>query len=904
VRAAAGRLRTGWVASAGTGVAASVSLSLLVLASVFVAVAGARASVDVPTGALRDDLAQLPRAQEAVFGSAGYNQLPPVGQPVSAAQLSGVRAMLRTRLAGTGLPLAASDTDWSGLTTGYAIVTAGGRSAYEAGTPPELEFVYRDSLSRYARRVTGALPTSGRRTTDGVLLQVAVTAPTARRLGLTVGSRLQLGEFVSVVVTGIIRPVAASSAFWNTDPVAAAPTLNKPGRGFSYWEGALLLGPAELGLLESGTDVSAVQLSWGFPAALDGLTASQAGALQGQLSGHLADLGQLSVNPPLLVSLSASFAGLLDAFSQERAAVAGILDLLLVSLAAIGVVVVLLGTLMLAEQRRGEFTLLRARGAGSGQRAALALRSAAVVAIPAAVAGAALAVVVTPGATGSLAWWLGGLTLLAALAGFPVCTALGQRSRSRTRRREQDRRMLRRQAAARRLVIEVALIAAAATGLIVARQQGTSGLKPDLFTSAAPVLAAIPAAIVAMRCYPLLARWLLRAAGLRRGVIAYVGLARAARTSLTSILPAFALVLVLVMVAFGGMVRSAISRGEVAASWRQIGADATIDTLDASLPLTPTAQRAIAAVPGVQRTAAITMTSGTQADGTQLAVAIVSPRQYAALIAATPGPAFPAGALLTAAPAGGRIPALATASAVRALGQPDAVLALGNLSRRVPIRVVGTAVSAPAVSAVAGGPLIVLPERAGADLGLPPNLMLVTGPKLDGSRLAAVAGRVVPGAVVGGRSGGRGARPRPPLPHATYVAYAVGVAVAAGWGVLVLLIALLVSADSRRRTLARLATMGLSARQGSWLVLVETLPEILVAVACGIGCAWALAVLVGPDLNLAPFTGSAAGVQIRAQPAALGIAAAALLVVAVGTLAGQAIVAGRRGVTRSLRMGE
>jgi putative ABC transport system permease protein len=916
MRTAFGRLRAGWRAAAGTGIAASLSLTLLVLASVFVAVAGARASVNVPTRALRAGLAAMPRSQQAVFGGADYNEVPPVGPPVSAGQLTAVRGLLSKRLAQAGLPLAASGTDWSGLTTGYAMLTAGGHKADNAGVPPRLQFVYRDSLSHYARRITGALPDAGRRGDNGVLLQVAVTAATARRFGLTVGSHLQLGAFIAVVVTGIITPVAANSAFWSTDPVAAVPSENAPGRNFAYWQGALFVGPAELGLLESGTDLSAVQLSWGFPADLRGLTAGQAGVLQGLLSGQLTSLGQLSVNPPLLVSLSAGFAGLLNSFTQERAAVAGILDLLLVSLAAIGVVIVLLGTLMLAEQRRGEFTLLRARGAGPWQRAALATGSVAVVAVPAAAAGAGLAVVVTPGATGSLAWWLGGLTLLAALAGFPLFAARGQRSGTGAGRRAPDRRALRRQAAARRLVIEAALIAAAVAGLFVARQQGGSGLSPDLLTSAAPVLAAIPAAIVALRCYPLLARGLLRAAGLRRGVVAYVGLARAARSSVTSILPAFALVLVLVMVAFGGMVRGAITRGEVAASWQRIGADAAIDTSDSSLPLTAAAQRAIAAVPGVTRTAAITMTTGTQSDGTQIAVAIVSPRQYAALIAATPGPPFPAAALSAArsgtarseaaqseAARGGRVPALATTGAASALGAPATELALGDIGRNVAIRVVGTAVSDPAIAAAAGGPLVVLP-RSALGRGEQPNLMLVTGPDLDGRQLAAVVGRVVPGAVVGLRSSVLGTLAGAPLPHATYVAYAVGVAVAAGFGILVLLIALLVSADSRQRTLARLAAMGLSTRQGSWLVLVETLPEILVAAACGIGCAWALAVVVGPDLNLTPFTGSGAGVQVRPEPAVLAIAAAGLLVVAVGTLAGQAIIAGRRGVARSLRMGE
>ena len=66
-----------------------------------------------------------------------------------------------------------------------------------------------------------------------------------------------------------------------------------------------------------------------------------------------------------------------------------------------------------------------------------------------------------------------------------------------------------------------------------------------------------------------------------------------------------------------------------------------------------------------------------------------------------------------------------------------------------------------------------------------------------------------------------------------------------------LLIWLLLSAAPREAALARLAAMGLSARQGSWLVLAEALPEILVATAAGTACAWALVSLVGPDLSLA-----------------------------------------------------
>ena len=82
--------------------------------------------------------------------------------------------------------------------------------------------------------------------------------------------------------------------------------------------------------------------------------------------------------------------------------------------------------------------------------------------------------------------------------------------------------------------------------------------------------------IVVFRVYPLVLRWLLHAAARTSGAPAFLGLARAARTALTPALPAFALVLALSVAAFGGMVRDAVTNGEVAASWEAAGADATI----------------------------------------------------------------------------------------------------------------------------------------------------------------------------------------------------------------------------------------------------------------------------------------------------------------------------------------
>src|SRR5262249_61326947 len=109
-----------------------------------------------------------------------------------------------------------------------------------AGSPaPQLELAYRDALPHYAKHITGSLPTVSR----GDEFQVAVTTATARRFGVTVGSRLRLAPSLTLMVTGIIAPARPGSAFWAVDPAAHAPIEYVPLRSPAYWLGAVVRGP-------------------------------------------------------------------------------------------------------------------------------------------------------------------------------------------------------------------------------------------------------------------------------------------------------------------------------------------------------------------------------------------------------------------------------------------------------------------------------------------------------------------------------------------------------------------------------------------------------------------------------------------------------------------------------------
>ena len=184
------------------------------------------------------------------------------------------------------------------------------------------------------------------------------------------------------------------------------------------------------------------------------------------------------------------------------------------------------------------------------------------------------------------------------------------------------------------------------------------------------------------------------------------------------------------------------------------------------------------------------------------------------------------------------------------------------------------------------------------------NLMLVAGPRLDGARLTAAVHRVLPDASVTLRATALAALTTAPVLQAARTALTQGLATAAGFGVLILLMSLLLTAQTRELTLASLATMGLRRWQAQLLLAAETLPPVVAAAIGGVACAWLLAPLVGPSLNLAAFSGT--GSAIVVTPAAFPLAASAggLVLAALLVLAAQAVIAYYRGSARALRIAD
>jgi putative ABC transport system permease protein len=918
-----GRVARGWRRLTGSASGTAIAFGVLALACALAAVAGPRTSAQLRTSAFRQLVASTPALDKTIvgtldagsFGFATHSQ-------AGSAELTHVQADLRKKLA-EAVPLAAARSDWVGATTPFTGF-ADHSPDVAVGVGTQFELVYRDDLSRHVRVLAGSLPAAVGQSGGSVVVPIAVSAVIARRYDLKVGSRVALPPGTSIVlrVTAIVAPVSAEAPFWQFDPLLADPVLITPQNAAPYWQAGAFVSAAALPALTNAFTPSQVELTWMFGLALGHLTGTQAISLAQSLpvtlgtAGSLGGLSQINLQDGGVenITLTSGVATVLGSFAADDSAVGNVLDLMSVSLAVVGGAIVLLMAWLIAEKRREEFAVLRARGASRRQLGVLALWGSVIAAGLGAAAGIAAGVALTAGAQAPLAWWLAGGTVAVAVAGPVWITVAMHRGYAGVTRPD---RPVRRMTSIRRLIAEVTLVAGSVGGLVVLRHSSAGQASGDLYASTAPVLVAIPVAIVLLRLYPLLVRLLLLAAGRRPGVTAFLGLARAARVSATSVLPAFAMVLAFSLLSFSGMVRSAVVRGEVAQSWQQAGADAVISVPNA---LSAAQQRAIAAVPGVQRTVAAGLTTAAKGFGHNAITAVVTdPAQYAALLAGAPlsqvpasfanwPRAAPSGAATSGATAGhgGAVPVLASPSITTQLGRAPTVLTLQD-GQRIAVYVAGAAPAMSAVASISGGGsagYVVLPRSALHGYIPPVSSLLVAGPDLDSQALLRTVSKWhVGGAQVAVRSSLLAALEQAPVERDAYSELAFGGYAAAAGCLLVLLLTLLLSARSRELTLSRTATMGMSAAQARRLALIEALPQILSVIIGGLICALALAPLVGPALDLAVFTGSAVAVPVRIEPGWLIAAAIGLLALAIATLTGQTVLASR-GIARSLRMGE
>jgi putative ABC transport system permease protein len=948
-----------------------IALALLTLCAVFAATVGVREALVTTTQALRQTVASASSSTTdiTVSGVPSFDSSP---VSLTDAQVSEITRQLHADYDGYDhgtVTLAPASADWASLTSQSATVQSPLPKVF--GTAVDLEVTYRQPMSQYMRLVAGRFPAapppavlvpknnaSGGRpaafptgsATYTPLLQVVVTQQTAATFGLQVGSRVQVpasgqasgSATITLQVSGIVAPTDPSSSFWTADADASTPILQNAGSLIPppYWLGGVIAGPGEAVAVQQDFSTSfgsGLSMEWGLPLALGGITAQQAQPLSDALTSIAAQTPALSGDvAPMAGSLAAASNLLvtLRAFFATEQSVDEVLWLLYVGLTVTGLAVLLLTARMVAVRRSAELTIIRARGASLWQVGLAVGGAAAAVCVPAAAIGVALAVLAVhgPGAAslGSVADWWPPVAVLAAAVVGPAMVAVWEHRLPRhgvSRRHSAVGRRARQQV---RLIVEVTLVAASVAGIIVFRQQGNgadAGTNPgvNVYTSAAPVLVAVPAVLVVLRIYPYVLRGLLRGAARSSRAPVFLGLARAVRSALTPAIPAFALVLALTMAAFAGMVRDAVTNGDVTASWNAVGADVTVSGSPAfpGFAIPPSAVSAISKVPGVTHTAAEWPASWLTTHGAQVTVLAVDPASYAVLVAATQGfPGVQPGLLAVPDTPKTAQPVLASPQAVAALGTgPVSIASQTAALRPLTVKVAGVLSATPGWPA--GGAFLIMPLAALKSTATPPVPVPLTELQLSGTDINrvqldnALQRDLPPGWSALLRSDVLDSMDGAPLQHGAFLLITLSVVLAAVLGLAVMFLELALGAAEREATLARLATMGLTPGQRAWVVVLEVMPAVLAAAVTAWACALALPALVAPAINLSVFNTTSIVVPLAPDVsnfvgtvplvpdvASVALPLGALLVIAAMALGLEIGSRRRRGVAANLRIGD
>ncbi|MGW0993567.1 FtsX-like permease family protein [Streptomyces sp. NPDC002523] len=774
------------------------------------------------------------------------------------------------------------------------------------GLPAKVAMASLSGLAEHASVRAGRLPrVVGPLGAGTPGIEAAVTAATAKSLHIKVGSVIHVPGVgrppLAVRVTGILTPRDPGGAYWSTEPLRRTPSLVPtpgPGPQLRYWVGALLIPPdAAPALMYTGGNPVRY---WYLAPDLSGLRAYDLGGLRSAVASLESGpgLNRTRAATTQVSDVSTELDTVLDSFSGLRSGISPLVAVAGAGAGTVAAVVLLMAGGLAADRRRTELALLRARGASLPGLAGRLLAETAVIAVPAGALGLTAALLLLPGGRARYAVAAATAVTLTACAALPLRAVLAHRPVQVTAPRADVATV---RPSRRRTVVELTLLVLAAAAVEVLRRGGATG---NQLVFLAPVLIGVVAALLLLRLYPLLLRLAARPAGRLRGAVAQLSLARAGRTSASGVLPLLALLTALTTAAFGGSVLTGVAEARTRAALLTVGADARLESSD---PLPADLAGRVRQLPGVRGVAAVTIAYQATAGEDQGKVPLVGvdPRSYGDLAAHTGLGPFPRGALKQTggARAEAPLPALASPSLAATYGtrRPFPV----NLPDGDTVTVRITAVRADTPAITSSDFLVV--DRAGLPSSdVRPTALLLTGDHLDAGALRRAADGST-GVLVQAEERSRYAAS--PLQTGAEHVYTAAVAAGAGLAVLALLLALLRAAPERAALLARLRTMGLTRAQGRRLLVLESLPQALLAAVGGTLTGWTAIRLLSPGVDLTtialPSTQAPGGQAVlHPDPWSLTVPALAVVTAAVGVAGVQAWWTGRRGAVGELRAGD
>jgi putative ABC transport system permease protein len=749
-------------------------------------------------------------------------------------------------------------------------------------------------------------------TTRAPVLEIVLSAPTARELRLRVGEtgvflpkhdEFDFGDVavrdakpLVVKVVGIVAVEDQNDPYWFGEQGLQIPNVQRSQdlETTSVYAQALVSPDAYDGLLAA---TRSVPLTYEFRHYVDAdrLDADQLG----ELNSAVAEVEtRYAAAGPLDPKVETGLGDIVRRYSAARSqaetflAVAAI-GLFACALANIG----LLGALWYS-RRRMETGVSRARGASPLQVLAAQVAEGLLIAVPAGLLGWAAAVLLIQARGSSLSAWLV-LGLVASTVVLLVAAIAGVARRRLGPSERED--VIVSRPSPRRLALEAAIAVAAAGGVYLVRRRGLESSADegfDPYLAAVPVLLGLACGIVALRLYPLPILALSRLARRSRGLAVHLGLNRAARQPDISSAPLLVLVLAIAIACFAAAMLATLESGQNRAAWRAVGADARIDAnltdLESRLPeplvsrLDEEGEVARAYVQDVE----------VGEPGEETPMIAVELEAFSRIVEGTPAEVrFPAE--VRQPPIPGLIPAVVSTN------WP----ASGTFPIRLPRVTVNTIVvgnldsfpGVPAETPFAIVPYSALKTTEAEGEIVRPNRLYVGG--VSPSAVRSTVEHSAAGADVETRADVVDRLRQSPLIENVLRGFRAAIVLAALYAAVAIGLMALIAARSRARDLALVRTMGASPRDVFVLAAVEVAPLALTALALGLALGVAIPHLIEPGLDLAFFTGSTSAPIVIPWRTPV-IAALGLVALVAATVGVVGIQARRAGLNSVLRIGE
>ncbi|MFE6052734.1 hypothetical protein ACFQ6N_18415 [Kitasatospora sp. NPDC056446] len=904
---------------------AALLMAALAFVTVFLAAAFPRVADRGADAALRDYVEQ--RGLSATSMQTSSRTRP----EDTAGDLDAVQQQLTQRI-GRKLPLTEANQAYGARTTGFGNMNNRNYARLSDNASPKLSLVYLHGLADRVTLTEGTWPAAV--DVDSGPLPIIVSQRAAETIGIKLGDLVEngadgTGKRLNSVVSGFYKVNDPLDPFWADLNCPARACLELGPMGSNFWKTTGFIDGGSLKEL-SGWGWT-VEDFWRLPIDTASLRADRLDETRSTLSSfltgpgatelayatHRSDLHTGSYLSDILTRADERYQASLPLSAIGPAGVAGV-----------AVVVLFLAAALSTDRRTAEIRLLQARG---GSRAGVLRRllgEGAATVLPGAVLGTALALVLLPTPRWEYAVPAGLVAGLIALLAFPARAALlWARPRAAGGRR--------------RLVGELAFLAVTVAAVAEVRRRGvgTGAAGVDPLLVAAPLLLAVTGGLLLARIEPLLVGRLAALAGRGRGLVGFLGLARAARDTSgrrrPSALPLLALLIAVTTTGFGATVLTTVDHSRTRAARITTGGDIGIAIPDyATLPETFT--KAAGELPGARASTGVwvepkSLFIGADKEYTKAILVVAEPNAYAE-IARTLGVGEFDPAKLAAAPGGpdSPVPALFSRDLAKRLGAGDPKVRTPNGSE-LRTTVAGTVAATPALPdpglpfvVVAAGPAAErMPELkrmnkwlAVGDLD-PDQVRTVlreqgltqpTGIAKLVSDEAAAAGKsthgLPSGYTVHSSRETAAALADDPLQHAAGRLFWYAAAAGAGFALLAVLLTLFRAAPDRTAVLARLRTMGLRPRQGLALIVTEALPQTLAAAVGGGLVALAAVALLGGAFDISTLVGARVGDALAPalMPVLLPTVGLALLVGLVVVL--ETLIAGRRQIATELRAGE